>query len=396
MAKLWRLLTGRGRSFLVVGLTLTVVAMFAGQRDLARVGLLLVVLPVVALTLVTRARLRMSAERAVYPAQVPLGAPMRGRIVLGHDSLLPAALLQLSDQVPPELGPHPRFLVDRTASHWQRVLEYPLLGRRRGRYRTGPLTVRTTDPFGLVQLDRQFQATTQVVVTPQVHPLSRSDAAGGGGSAGDVRPRRLGVSGADDVLVREYRNGDDVRRIHWRSTARSGELMVRREEQAFDPSATVLLDSRIRAHAGRGVQHSLEWAVSAVASLGVHFLDDGYGVEVYDADGPLHVGGAFGQHSSMSRAVLLQRLTDLRASSSASMRYAFSAAAAAAPGQSVVAVLGRLDLAQTQALVRVRRQHTLGLAMLLDVDSFAPERLSGAAAPDHTSLRACAKVLDRP
>ena len=386
MRKLWRLLTGRGRFLTVAGLVLVGSAMFAGQRDLMRVGLLLFALPVLALLLVTRTRLRMSAERGAEPAQVPLGTPLRGRIVLGHESLLPAALLQLTDQVPPELGPQPRFLVDRTASHWQRVIEYPMLGRVRGRYRTGPLTVRTADPFGLVQVDRQFQATTEVVVTPEVFALGRFSAVGGGGNTGEVRPRRIGAVGADDVLVREYRTGDDVRRIHWRSSARSGGLMVRREEQAFDPSATLLLDSRLSAHAGRGVHHSLEWAVSAVASIGLHFLDRGFGVEVYDADGPLHVGGAFGQHSSMSGEVLLRRLTDLRGSPTVSPRYAFNAAGVERPGQTVVAVMGRLDRAQAQALVRVRRQQAQGLALLLDIETFTGPGSGGSRSASRGAL----------
>ena len=60
--------------------------------------------------------------------------------------------------------------------------------------------------------------------------------------------------------------------------------MVRREEQAWDPTASVdLLDSRVGAHAGRGMHSSLEWAVSAAASVAVHFLDDGFGVEIYEA-----------------------------------------------------------------------------------------------------------------
>ena len=369
----------------MAGVVVVLGSMLTGQRDVLRVGLLLVALPAVALVLVTRARLRMSAERVVEPAQVPLGTPVQARITLGHDSLLPAALLELEDQVPPELGPQPRFLVDRTASHWQRVVEYPLLGRVRGRYRTGPLTVRTTDPFGLVRLDRRFSATSEVVVTPQVVDLGAQSAGGGGGNTGDARPRRIGVVGADDVLVREYRQGDDVRRIHWRSTARSGDLMVRREEQAFDPSATLLLDSRASAHAGRGVNSSLEWAVSAAASVGLHFLADGFAVEVYDADGPLHLGGSSGQHSSVSGDVLLHRLTDLRASGTRSLRYALNVAGAERPGQLVVAVLGRLDLEEAQALVRLRRHRAPGLALLLDVDTFDDDpgarRPAGPAAP---------------
>lgn len=370
MRALWRLLTGRGRSCVLAGLLVTVGSMLAGQRDVMRIGLLLVALPVVALVLVSRARLRMSAERSVEPAEVPLGTPMRGRIVLGHDSLVPAALLQLEDPVPTEIGLRPRFLVDRTASHWQRVVEYPLLGRVRGRYRTGPLKVRTTDPFGLARLDRQFEATSDVVVMPQVVDLGREAGGGVGGSTGDLRPRRIGAVGADDVLVREYRQGDDVRRIHWRSTARSGDLMVRREEQAFDPSATLLLDSRARAHAGRGVDSSLEWAVSAVASIGLRFLDEGYGVEIYDADGPLHVAGSHGQHSTLSREVVLSRLTDLRASDTVALQHVFNAAAVEQPGQMVVAVLGRVGPDEVEALLRVRRNRAQGLALLLDVDSF--------------------------
>jgi uncharacterized protein (DUF58 family) len=395
----WRLLTARGRTLAVAGLVVVVVSMFTGQRDVMRIGLLLVALPAVALVLVTRARLRMSAERVVEPAQVPLGTPVQARIVLGHDSLLPAALLELEDRVPPELGPQPRFLVDRTASHWQRVVEYPLLGRVRGRYHTGPLTVRTTDPFGLVRLDRQFTATSEVVITPQVVDLGSQSAGGGGGNTGDARPRRIGVVGADDVLVREYRQGDDVRRIHWRSTARAGDLMVRREEQAFDPSATLVLDSRLAAHAGRGVNSSLEWAVSAAASIGLHFLADGFAVEVYDADGPLHLGGASSQHSSVSSDALLRRLTDLRASDTRSLRYVLNVAAAERPGQLVVAVLGRLDPEEAQALLRLRRHRAPGLAVLLDVDTFedgGAARRAGPSAPlagDLTTLQHAVSLL---
>ena len=204
--------------------------------------------------------------------------------------------------MPRELGNRPRFVVDRADLSWRREVEYPLLGRVRGRFSTGPLTVRTTDPFGLVQLDRQFVATTEVMVTPRVVPLPTIRTIGGGGSTGEARPHRIGVVGQDDALVREYRQGDDVRRIHWRSTARWGDLMVRREEQAWDPSASIVLDSRASAHAGRGMHNSLEWAISAAASIGIHFLDDGFGIEIYEADGPLHISGTMGQHSSASRS----------------------------------------------------------------------------------------------
>lgn len=383
IARPWRLLTARGRLFVIGGLAVVLVAMVAGQRDVMRIGLLLLTLPVVALILVARARLRMSCERTIEPAMVPLGSPMRGQITLGQDGRLPAGILLLEDTVPRELGSRPRFLVDRADVRWRRVVEYPLLGRVRGRFSTGPLRVRTTDPFGLVQLDRQFVATSEVMVTPNIVPLPNVRTLGGGGSTGEARPHRIGVVGQDDALVREYRQGDDVRRIHWRSTARRGEIMVRREEQAWDPSASIILDSRISAHAGRGMHNSLEWAISAAGSVAIHFLQDGFGVEIYEADGPLHITGTMGQHSSASEQVVLSRLTDLRARSTKTMHYAVESATVDRPGQLVVAVMGRMDAEDANALLRVRRNRAQGLALVLDVDSFASEPAPESARSQH-------------
>ncbi len=367
----WRLLTVRGRLLLGIGIAVVLGSMLAGQRDVMRLGLLLGLLPLVALVLVARARLRMTCERVVEPPQVPLGSAMKGRIVLGQDGRLPAALVMLEDHVPRELGSRPRFLVDRADQDWHRVVEYPLLGRVRGRFATGPLTVRTTDPFGLVQLDRQFSATSEVMVTPRIVELPAIRATGGAGSTGEARPHRIGMVGQDDVLVREYHQGDDVRRIHWRSTARFGELMVRREEQAWDPSASLLLDSRAAAHAGPGMDNSLEWAISAAASIASHFLEGGFGVEIYEADGPLHIAGSMGQHSSTSRELVLSRLTDLRPRSTTTLHYAVESATIDRPGQLVVAVLGRMTAEEANALLRMRRNRAYGMAMMLDVDTFA-------------------------
>jgi len=373
MRKAWRLLTARGRFFVLGGLAVVIGAMAAGQRDVMRIGLLLLLLPVIAAILVARARLRLSCERLVEPAQVQLGSPMRGQISLGQDGRLPAGFLLLEDTVPRELGTRPRFLVDKADLSWRRIVEYPLLGRVRGRFSTGPLRVRTTDPFGLVQLDRQFQATTDVMVTPRVVPLPAIRTAGGGGNTGEARPHRIGVVGHDDALVREYRQGDDVRRIHWRSTAHWGELMVRREEQAWDPSASIVLDSRASAHAGRGMNNSIEWAISAAASIGLHFLDDGFSVEIYEADGPLHITGSMGQHSSASAELVISRLTDLKARPNATLHYAAESAASDRPGQLVIAILGRMNAEDANSLLRVRRNRAQGLALLLDVDTFADQ-----------------------
>lgn len=370
MSRPWRVLTVRGRTFVVLGIATVVVCMAIGHKDVARVGLLLLLLPLVAGLLVARTRLRLSCERSVVPPQVPVGTPLEGRILLGQEGVLPAGVILLEDDVPPQLGNRPRFVVDRAEMHWRREIRYPLSGMVRGRFTTGPLIVRTTDPFGLVRLDRRFTARTEVLVTPRIVPLGAMRGIGGGGATGEARPHRVGVVGQDDVLVREYRQGDDVRRIHWPSTAKRGELMVRREEQAWDPSAAILIDSRITAHAGEGRTGSFEWAVCAAASIASRLLDDGFRVELYDADGSLCLLQGAADHADAGRQAMLRSLTDVSLRRLSSLHYAVSALRRENAGQLIIAITGRLSAHDATQLAQLRRPRSQALALLLDVDTF--------------------------
>src|SRR3954467_9700384 len=148
------------------------------------------------------------------------------------------------------------------------------------------MSVRVSDPFGLVELGRAFRSTATLTVTPRTAPLPPIPLGGAWTGSGDNRPRAFAMGSAEDVTVREYRNGDDLRRVHWRSTARVGELMVRREEQPWESRATVVLDTRARAHRGEGPAASFEWAVAATASVALHLRHGGYKLRlISDADG---------------------------------------------------------------------------------------------------------------
>jgi uncharacterized protein (DUF58 family) len=124
-------------------------------------------------------------------------------------------------------------------------------------------------------------------------------------------------------------------------------------------------------HAGRGMNNSIEWAISAAASIALHFLDDGFSVEIYEADGPLRITGSMGQHSSASPELVISRLTDLQARQTATLHYAMESAASDRPGQLVIAILGRMNAEDANALLRGRRSRAQGLALVLDIDSFA-------------------------
>ena len=124
-------------------------------------------------------------------------------------------------------------------------LEYRLRMPRRGVTSIGPLRVGITDPFGLARIDREVGTGHEIVVTPRVTPL---DAALGSAASidGVVHGlQRRSHPNSDELIAREYRYGDPLRRVNWAATARRGELMVREEEQRGDPEARILLDTTL-------------------------------------------------------------------------------------------------------------------------------------------------------
>lgn len=362
-------LTLRGRVMALLGLAVTLVCALTDQRDLMLVGLVLVVVPLIATIVVHNSRLRLSLERRVTPNEVELGDAMTGQLMVTHRSRFPVGLVLLEDEVPAQLGMRPRFVVDEVTQDWHRTVRHRLQGNYRGRFHTGPLRVRLADPFGLATVERAFTGTSELLVTPQVHVLDALPSPAAGGQTGDNRPHRIGVTGHDDVLVREYRQGDDVRRIHWRSTARRGEMMVRREEQAWDPSMTLLLDNRTGAHTGDARHGSFEWAVSMAASIGDHFLRDGFTIELYHGQGRLDLAHVSGQREAV-RHVMVRELAEVHLRPQPSLTHGIGELQNNAAGQVVVAVLGRLSPAEAAAVARIRRDRAQGVAILLDVDSW--------------------------
>ena len=182
-------------------------------------------------------------------------------------------------------------MLDRVEPRGTRTVDYPVRAEVRGRYVVGPLTIRLSDPFGMCELVRSFSARDMLVVTPVVQRLPAVALGGDWAGSGDSRSRSVAAAGEDDVATREYRHGDDLRRVHWRSTARQGELMVRREEQPWESHCTLLLDSRSTAHRGDGPASSFEWAVSAAASIGAYAGRAGYTVDLVTDTGA-HIEGS--------------------------------------------------------------------------------------------------------
>ena len=361
-------LTTRGRAFLAAGLTIALCALALGFDALLRVGILAVALPVLTAVVVSRARYRLSASRSVSPTRVSAGQPATVSLHLANDGRMPMGLLLLEDHVPYVLGTRARFLLDHTGPRWRQTVSYTVRSELRGRYEIGPLSVRVSDPFGLIELVRSFSSTTAVVVIPPVSVLSPIKVTGEWTGAGENRPRAFAVGSAEDVTVREYRRGDDLRRVHWPSSARIGELMVRREEQPWQSRATVLLDSRALAHRGSGPASSLEWAISAAASIAVHLAQVGFAVRlVTDRPG---VDAHAWHDRSMSAVGQAGPILDELAVMSDSACTTLSDAVDAVVGQSglVVALLGKLQGSDLSDLSRVSPYGSKVLGIVLDTD----------------------------
>ncbi len=371
-------LTTRGRGFLSAGVTSAVCAIALGQKDLLRVGLLLIALPVLTAWIAHRSRYLLSCSRDIQPSRLEVGQTATVTLQLENPGRIPTGLMLLEDQVPYLLGSRPRFVIDQLRPRWHRSMGYQVRSEVRGRYSIGPLAVRLSDPFGFVEMTRAFTSRAALVVTPPVVPLPTIRLSGDWSGTGDNRPRAFAAAGTEDVTVREYRMGDDLRRIHWRSTARSDELMVRREEQPHQSRATILLDTRASAHRGSGPASSFEYAVSATASIGAHLAAQQFLVRLLSDEA---TGGEAGWHDrGISGPAEVQILLDSLAVIQSRPHRELAGGSEHHSSGLVVAVLGAVTATDIAALSRLRGGATRALALLLDVSAWSARDLRDSRA----------------
>lgn len=307
-------------------------------------------------------------------------------------SRLPTGLLMLQDRVPYVLGPRPRFVLDRVEAGGRREVSYRVRSDLRGRYPLGPLQLRLSDPFGMCELTRSFSTYDTLTVIPRVEPLPPVRFSGEAKGYGDGRQRSLALAGEDDVIPRGYRYGDDLRRVHWRSTARYGELMVRREEQPQRSRCTVLLDTRGPAFQGAGPDSAFEWAVSGTASVLVHMLERGFSVRLLTDTGSSVPGeGADGfagasQESADAAGLMMDTLAVIDHSDGTGLSRAYDVLRGGNEGL-LVAFFGDLDEEQAAVAAKMRQRSGGAVAFVLDSGSWVREPTDVPGALDRSEER---------
>jgi hypothetical protein len=367
-------LTLRGRCFLVAGLAALGCAIVLGQQDVLRVAILLISLPLVCAAMVFRTQHRLTTSRVIEPIRVPAGEEARVTLRVDNQALAPSGLLLAEDTLPRGMSARPRFVVDRLEPRGRREVFYRVRSQVRGKFPIGPLRLRLADPFGMCELSRSYAGTDDLIVIPVVEHVPFVVLGGEWSGGNESHPSSIPSAGEDDIGTREYRHGDALHRVHWRSTARRGELMVRREEHPRQSQATLLIDARAAAHAGEGLHSSLEWAVSAAASLSIHLMRRGFTLRVLTETGTGLAGIAGEVLSPVPdiEGLLLDAFAMLTPSKTATLTDATRGLHRAGTDSLVIAVLGDLSPEDAGALARRRQGTTTAIALMLRPQTWTP------------------------
>lgn len=287
-------LTRRGTVFVVVGVVEIIAAYAAGRSELLYVGALAILLPVIAVLFVRLRRVTLTATRTFAPSIVAVGQPVVVELRVTNTAPVATSELRWRDGKPWEAGGERTGLIPALAPRRTRtitaanhtVVRYELTPPRRGVFTIGPMRIELSDPFGLALGEITIGGTDPLLVTPRLAALPDTGMAILASDGQSMLVRRA-IGGEDDLSTREYRRGDALRRVHWRATARHGELMVRQEEPRSHAEARVILDTRRGGYLDTlplrspddSESQSFELALSLAASLALHLSRGGFDVE---------------------------------------------------------------------------------------------------------------------
>lgn len=235
-------------------------------------------------------------SRATRVRRTQVGRPLDERFTVHNTTIVPKLWLEVRDHsnVP---GHQTSYVVNNLRPKQTYTWRTATICRERGRYQLGPITLRTSDPFGLFTMERNLTPTSNVVIYPLTYDIHQFALPVGILPGGDSLRRRTHYVTTNASGVRDYAPGDSFSRIHWRSTARRDRMIVKEFE--LDPLADIWIvpDMAIFGHVtaspsvrdkqGRTPESLPEWmkaeqfslpetteeyTVSAAASIAQYFI----------------------------------------------------------------------------------------------------------------------------
>lgn len=364
--------TRAGWLTIVVSVGVVVLGRFFGLIELYVIGAVGPALVLVAVGHVRLAELRLRVRRIVTPSRVHAGDATRIELAATNIGRARTPALRLQDPVAGtrgatlDLAPLGRNEAARAA--------YRLPTTNRGVVAVGPLVLELLDPFGLARRSVVAAPRLDLTVLPHVDNVVLPNASGDRDvHSGVVRRNELGRQGEDFYGLREYVVGDDMRRVHWPSSARSSELMIRQDETPHQDRTTVVLDTRIASI----TPDAFEAAVSAAASCVTAAYRSSHLVRLLASDGTDSNSGAGLAHVD----ALLEYLAVVDRSGTGSLRLVLDQLARTPSGGLLVVVLGRPTGFELEALVRLCPRFT-GVVAVATQGPVPPVRAKGLTIVD--------------
>ena len=266
-----------------------------GLPELYAIGAALGLLTLVCSLWVSIRRIDVAVSRTVRPSRVHVNGPCTVEIQIRNRSRRSTPVLRLLDPVTATGGAD--LLLAPITGRRATTVTYRLPTTRRGIVTVGPMQVVTGDPFGLATSRDRAAPSVDVTVLPHVDDIPPLPRSVGPDPDGTTETGSLGRSGEDFAALRPYIVGDDMRRVHWPSSARTDDLLVRQHDVPWQGRICLVLDLRRQA----SDDEALERVISATASIlrahlrrGDHVrlvtttgVDSGYGMGATHLDGLL-------------------------------------------------------------------------------------------------------------
>lgn len=363
--------TARGWLVAATGAVLCVASRMFGAEALGQVGLALIVLLVGAIFVVRLGRHDLVVTRRVVPGRAAAETLVTATLELGNSGHGAAPLVLLEDQLPAVLRTRARFAFSGIEPRGRREATYKLRPSRRGRYEIGPVQMSCVDPFALARVRKITGDKANLLVYPKIDQLLLPRDLGERRNLSVSALRQpTGATGEDFYTLREYVEGDDLRKIHWPSTAKRQRYMIRQEETPWHNRATIVLDDRASVYEG----DAFERAVEAAASLVDLYHRSGYTYRLTGAHDP----GSAHSRGANHRTRCLDHLATITKKSLGggpdlllAARFAELEARAGAEGTLVV-VSGELEPGAAVAMSRCRRRFKQVIAITFPSHRFGP------------------------